>query len=50
MNPPIERLTFRIWPQAPRDYSLATVAVRWEQMKAIYQAERIREMQKERKQ
>lgn len=39
----LERLTFKVWPDRPKDYSLETVDVRWDAMKAVYQAERIRE-------
>lgn len=41
----IERITLCIWPQAPRDYSLATVEARWKLIEPVYQAQRIKEYQ-----
>ncbi len=41
--PPYERLTYDIWPSAPKDYSLETLGERWDAMKAAYQATRMKE-------
>ena len=45
MNIYVERTTYRIWPNVPRDYSIETVAARWKDLEPLYHAARKREIQ-----